>query len=281
MPAGMGKLGRMGGNMQTLEKILEEIEQEKLKHWDSSERLETDKLIGWCFDKCADIISDHMNDGWIPVEEQLPEDDSYILLSFDNFTIPIIGRYEERKEGGAFYLGDCTGDDTCIAQDLYVAAWRPLPEPYRPESNEIVRDENEEGGLSTFQLLHDVEKEMSKEERKQVMIENAINLKTMCDYVVSCSYLDIVLIICMLKDYIQLIDERRADDIQWSAYYRGKFLNMADRLSRQIEYDYDAAKERCMKKQQKKENARDIGEDAMTLAVKYGKGKKKEKGERR
>lgn len=268
--------------MQTLEKILEEIEQEKLKHWDSSERLERDKLIGWCFDKCADIISDHMNDGWIPVEEQLPEDDSYILLSFDNFTIPIIGRYEERKEGGAFYLGDCTGDDTCIAQDLYVAAWRPLPEPYRPESNEIVRDENEEGGLSTFQLLHDVEKEMSKEERKQVMIENAINLKTMCDYVVSCSYLDIVLIICMLRDYIQLIDERRADDIQWSVYYRGKFLNMADRLSRQIEYDYDAAKERCLKKQQKKENARDIGEDAMTLAVKYGKGKKKgKKGEQR
>ena len=49
--------------MQELEKILEEIEQEKLKHWDSSERLETDKLIGWCFDKCADIIRKHMNDG--------------------------------------------------------------------------------------------------------------------------------------------------------------------------------------------------------------------------
>ena len=30
--------------MQELEKILEEIDQEKLKHWDSSERLETDKL---------------------------------------------------------------------------------------------------------------------------------------------------------------------------------------------------------------------------------------------
>lgn len=148
-------------------------------------------------------------------------------------------------------------------------------------SRDSVGDENEEGGLSTFQLLHDVEKEMSKEERKQVMIENAINLKTMCDYVVSCSYLDIVLIICMLRDYIQLIDERRVDDIQWSAYYRGKFLNMANRLSRQIEYDYDAAKERCLKKQQKKENAGDIGEDAMTLAVKYGKGKKKKEKESR
>ena len=234
-----------------------------------------------CLGDVRDVLRNHMNNEWISVEERLPDKAEYILLSFTNSPLPSIGRYEKDIEGGAFYLGDCDEDDTCISMNLFVNAWRPLPEPYRPESNEIVRDENEEGGLSTFQLLHDVEKEMSKEERKQVMIENAINLKTMCDYVVSCSYLDIVLIICMLRDYIQLIDERRADDIQWSAYYRGKFLNMANRLSRQIEYDYDAAKERCLKKQQKKENAGDIGEDAMTLAVKYGKGKKKKEKESR
>ena len=56
--------------MQELEKILEEINQEKLKHWDSSERLDTDKLIGWCFDRCIEIIRKHMNDGWIPVEDE-------------------------------------------------------------------------------------------------------------------------------------------------------------------------------------------------------------------
>ena len=39
-----------------------------------------------------------------------------------------------------------------------------------------------------FQFLHEVEKEMSREEEKQVMIEKAINLRLMCDYVVSCSY---------------------------------------------------------------------------------------------
>lgn len=66
--------------MQALEKILEEINQEKLKHWDSSERLDTDKLIGWCFDKCIDIIRKHMNDGWIPVEECLPEDETDVLV---------------------------------------------------------------------------------------------------------------------------------------------------------------------------------------------------------
>lgn len=125
-----------------------------------------------------------------------------------------------------------------------------------------------------FQFLHEVEKEMSKEEQKQVMIEKAINLKLMCDYVVSCSYLDIVLIICMLRDYVQMVDEIREDDIQWSAYYRDKFLKMADRLSEQIEYDYDAAKEKCLVKHQKEVDAGDIGEDAMTLAVKYRKGSK-------
>ena len=69
---------------------------------------------------------------WIPVSEQLPEEGQYILLSFSNFTLPAVGRYESDKNGGAFYLGDCDEEDTCIANDLYVNAWMPLPEPYRP-----------------------------------------------------------------------------------------------------------------------------------------------------
>lgn len=132
--------------------------------------------------------------------------------------------------------------------------------------------EEREGRLwFLFQFLHDVEEEMSKEEQKQVMIEKAINLKLMCDYVVSCSYLDIVLIICMLRDYVQMVDEIRVDDIQWSAYYRDKFLKMADRLSEQIEYDYDAAKERCLTKRQREEDAGDVGEEMYTVCQKCGK----------
>ena len=71
---------------------------------------------------------------WIPVEERLPEDDNYILLSFSNFSLPLIGRYEADNDGGgAFYLGDDDEGDTCLSADLYVNAWQPLPEPYRPE----------------------------------------------------------------------------------------------------------------------------------------------------
>ncbi len=111
------------------------------------------------------------------------------------------------------------------------------------------------------------------------MIEKAINLRLMCDYIVSCSYGDVVLIICMLRDYVKMLDDIR-DDILWKVYYRDKFIKMADRLSEQIGYDYDAAVEKCRKKQEKLESSNDIGEDAMALAVKYSGGKKKktEKG---
>lgn len=127
-----------------------------------------------------------------------------------------------------------------------------------------------------FNFLQEVEKGMTKDEMKLVMIEKAKNLKLFCDYVVSCSYGDIVLIICMLHDYVKMMDKVRDDDIQWKAYYRNKFVTMADRLAGQIDYDYDAAVEKCRKKQEKEERYSDVGEDAMVLALKSGGSKKKE-----
>lgn len=118
-----------------------------------------------------------------------------------------------------------------------------------------------------FQFLQETEKEMIKENEKQVMIEKAINLRLMCDYVVSCSYGDIVLIICMLHDYVKMLDEIKADDIQYQAYYRNVFMKMAGRLAKQIEYDYEKQLEKCRKKQQKREDNRDIGEDGLTQFV--------------
>ena len=69
------------------------------------------------------------HNGWIPVEEELPETDKYILLSFSNFSIPCVGRYEEDENGGAFYVGD--DDETCVSQDMFVNAWMNLPDPYQ------------------------------------------------------------------------------------------------------------------------------------------------------
>ncbi len=128
-----------------------------------------------------------------------------------------------------------------------------------------------------FQFLQETERELSKEEEKRVMIENAINLRLMCDYVVSCSYSDIVLIICMLRDYVQMLD-KIMDDILWKAYYRNKLMDIADRLSWQIEYDYDAAVEKCKKKSGQEKKDGDTGAEALALTMKYGRHKKKEEG---
>ena len=86
----------------------------------------------------------------------------------------------------------------------------------------------------------------------------------------------------MLHDYINMLDEIKADDVFYQAYYRGVFTKMADRLAEQIEYDYEKQLEKCKKKMEAKERKDDVGEDAMALAVKYsGRGKeaKKEGGE--
>lgn len=73
-----------------------------------------------------------LNNHWIPVEERYPDTKDYILLSFDNFPVPQIGRWEEDENGGAFYIGD--EEETCVQQDLFVNAWQPI-KPYRPEEN--------------------------------------------------------------------------------------------------------------------------------------------------
>lgn len=50
----------------------------------------------------------HANDNWIPVDdaEHTPKDESYVLVSFSNFNVPGIARYEENEEGGTYYPGD-------------------------------------------------------------------------------------------------------------------------------------------------------------------------------
>ena len=72
---------------------------------------------------------------WIPVTEKLPEPETYILVSFDNFTLPDIATYRVDDDGsGAFYPGD--EDYTYLSVGFYVNAWMPLPGVYRAEVEE-------------------------------------------------------------------------------------------------------------------------------------------------
>ena len=67
---------------------------------------------------------------WIPVTEKPPEPETYILVSFENFTFPGIAAYKVDDDGsGAFYAGDEAY--TYLSVGLFVNAWMPLPEPYK------------------------------------------------------------------------------------------------------------------------------------------------------
>ena len=97
---------------------------------------EGNRLI--CAGKCVgieqaiEIVKNQPKIGeWIPAEHP-PKNNDYVLLSFENFSRPFVGRYEPDEEGGgSYYIGDCDGEDSCLAVDVYVNAWMSLPEPYR------------------------------------------------------------------------------------------------------------------------------------------------------
>lgn len=80
-----------------------------------------------------DIIRKHMNDGWIPVEKELPEEPKENPVFDDKplelYLVDMGGSYPLR----AFWNGKQFTDGWSI---LKVIAWRPLPEPYHPERSE-------------------------------------------------------------------------------------------------------------------------------------------------
>ena len=85
-------------------------------------------------DELAEEVAELTKQKWIPISERLPEDESYILVSFENSTMPDIARYEENDEGGTFYPGD--DEESYSSYGIFVNAWMPLPEPYKEDDDE-------------------------------------------------------------------------------------------------------------------------------------------------
>lgn len=76
------------------------------------------------YNAIVDDIRNHINDGWIPVEKRLPEEEYYPALCVTNENYYCVAVYNKTH-------GFRTGD-ICTVGEI-VVAWRPLPEPYRPE----------------------------------------------------------------------------------------------------------------------------------------------------
>lgn len=121
--------------MQELEKILKEIDAHAIEF--ETFGISDDYIsVGWV----KEIIRNHMNDGWVSVEERLP------MRTFDE-------KINESYQKYLVFIDGVDGWDIDIAvydfwndkkwreaHDGYgeienVNAWRPLPEAYLPERN--------------------------------------------------------------------------------------------------------------------------------------------------
>lgn len=99
--------------MQELEKILEEIDNLVYFYDNADEPMMYVEAV-------KDIIRKYMeNDGWISVDEQLPDNNEDILVTTDVVLITF----------GYLLNGKWITDQ----EPDYPIAWRPLPEPYCPE----------------------------------------------------------------------------------------------------------------------------------------------------
>lgn len=109
--------------MQELEKILEEI-REYANHvcGDYSKSAQYIAGVKRTMRGIEKIIRKHMKDGWIPVEERVPEDGTY-LCTLDG---ELCGLDEP-------FTGMCGIENGIWDEPDCVIAWRPLPEPYCPE----------------------------------------------------------------------------------------------------------------------------------------------------
>ena len=127
--------------MQELDKILEEIDDciEEYMSGDVPLRMQ-DFCAG--MKKAQEIIRKHMNDGWISVEERLPEKNEYFVetSSDKDFTNGYYKRLEiaymtDTIEYVHGYYDGYKWMDKYLDTIKNVVAWR-IHEPYRPERSE-------------------------------------------------------------------------------------------------------------------------------------------------
>lgn len=127
--------------MQESGRILEEIEGLEAKYTKAS----YDILFGAgalaMAEEVKEVIQKFLdgqkstNDGWIPVEKQLPEEKKSVLVQWE--------KYDRHLNVTLTYLDVMWLDDaeeqvfetTNGVPNGKVIAWRPLPEPYRQESD--------------------------------------------------------------------------------------------------------------------------------------------------
>ena len=122
--------------MQELEKILEEIK----AHRNFASECGNFNVAS-AFELCVEIIRKHMNDGWISVEDLLPEDDVDVLVTYADIDDEEYADITTTTYGNAYLGGnkldfkEWRSPFEYFKSNYKVTAWQYLPEPYRPERN--------------------------------------------------------------------------------------------------------------------------------------------------
>lgn len=112
--------------------------------------------------------------------------------------------------------------------------------------------------------------DLLSEGQENVKVNGALNVHSkgkIQPFEVTLTTGDLTLIVAMIEDYIKGLDVIRETDIQWQVYYRKKFKEVSEKIQNQIDYDYEKAVKKCLKKQEKENNS-DIGDEAMSLMIK-------------
>ena len=136
--------------MQELEKILEEIDNLYVDETDfgiecnmeNRSNIACDNCYECIKEACKNIIRNHVNDGWIPVQDKLPEDDVDVLITYadiddENYTDICITTYGYAYLGGnKLDFKEWRSPFEYFKTNYKVIAWRPLPEPYKQERSE-------------------------------------------------------------------------------------------------------------------------------------------------
>lgn len=125
--------------MNVLEKILEEIEEYEKKKCSGGSLSAFESGINRGCLEAKNIIRSHMNDvendGWILVEEKLPEEENeryYPMLNVStSYGAVKWGFYRVRDK--QWYIYSEIHDEFIEARDKEIVAWQPLPNPYKGE----------------------------------------------------------------------------------------------------------------------------------------------------
>ena len=79
-----------------------------------------------------DIISNHMNDDWIPVDKKLPEEQINPITN-DFYEYQVTAKFGECVDIRHYKFGRGHWWHGAAIVDKYVIAWQPIPEPYEPK----------------------------------------------------------------------------------------------------------------------------------------------------